>query len=175
MMTNQSCLDAGTGSAGLKKSDLSLLVPLSATVYRLPVAAKSATDLGGSDSRGATAPPLRLQALFLCPHFRVMAGCAGAPSGASGSFAPIRQSCATRHPYLLGGRKGWLQSKGATPMLTHLFSLTPSEIQSKIARHRARAIAQLKSKSSLRVRHERYNSEMARARFFEAMLAGGAK
>lgn len=60
-------------------------------------------------------------------------------------------------------------------MLTHLFSLTPSEIQSKIARHRARAIAQLKSKSSLRVRHERYNSEMARARFFEAMLAGGAK
>uniref|UniRef100_UPI00211B21AC hypothetical protein n=1 Tax=Pseudomonas TaxID=286 RepID=UPI00211B21AC len=30
-------------------------------------------------------------------------------------------------------------------------------------------------KSSLKVRTERYNAQMARARFFEAMLAGGAK
>lgn len=60
-------------------------------------------------------------------------------------------------------------------MLARLFSLTPSEIQNKAARHRARAIAQLKRKSSLSVRHERYNAEMARARFFEAMLAGGEK
>lgn len=60
-------------------------------------------------------------------------------------------------------------------MLTRLFSLTPSEVQSKVERHRARAVAQLKSGSSLKVRHQRYNAEMARARFFEAMLAGGAQ
>ncbi|MNN61898.1 hypothetical protein D3C76_1639300 [compost metagenome] len=50
-------------------------------------------------------------------------------------------------------------------MLTRLFSLTPSEIQNKAERHRARALSQLKSKSSL--------AEMTRARFFEAMLVGG--
>lgn len=60
-------------------------------------------------------------------------------------------------------------------MFARLFSLTTPEIQSKIELHRARAVAQLKSKSSLRVRHERYNSEMARARFFESMLVGGAQ
>lgn len=60
-------------------------------------------------------------------------------------------------------------------MLTRLFSLTPPEIQNKIARHRARAISQLKSKSSLKVRHDRYNAEMARARFFEAMLSGAVQ
>ena len=60
-------------------------------------------------------------------------------------------------------------------MLTRLFSLTPSEVQNKVERHRARAIAQLKSESSLKVRHQRYNAEMARARFCEAMLAGCAQ
>lgn len=60
-------------------------------------------------------------------------------------------------------------------MLSHLFALTPEQIRNKIARHRAMAIAQLRSKSSLKVRTERYNAQMAKARFFEAMLAGGAK
>lgn len=60
-------------------------------------------------------------------------------------------------------------------MLARLFSLTPSEVQSKAERHRARAIAQLNTKSSLKVRTDRYNAEMARARFFEAMLSGSAK
>lgn len=60
-------------------------------------------------------------------------------------------------------------------MLSHLFTLTPEQIRNKIARHRAMAIAQLRSKSSLKVRTARYNAQMAKARFFEAMLAGGAK
>lgn len=60
-------------------------------------------------------------------------------------------------------------------MLTRLFSLTPSEVQNKVERHRARAFAQLKSGSSLKVRRQRYNSEMARARFFESLLVGGAQ
>ncbi|MVF49286.1 hypothetical protein F9Z43_08110 [Pseudomonas monteilii] len=60
-------------------------------------------------------------------------------------------------------------------MLTRLFTLSPSEVQKRAERHRARAVAQLKSKSSLKVRRHRYNSEMARARFFESLLAGGAQ
>jgi hypothetical protein len=116
-------------------------------------------DLGGSNSKGATAPPLRLQALFLRPHSCVMAGCAGAPSGASGSFTPIRQSCATRHPSLLGGRKEWLQSKGATPM-EH--ALIPSAIRAFA--HRRMALSALRANSSLSVRLTRYNAAMAKAR-----------
>ena len=124
-------------------------------------------DLGGSNSKGATAPPLRLQALFLCPHSRVMAGCAGAPSGASGSFTPIRQSCATRHPYLLGGRKEWLQSKGASPM----HALIPSSFRAFA--HRRMALIALRANSSLSTRLKRYSHHMSIARTLEA--AWGAK
>jgi hypothetical protein len=35
MMTNQSCLNAGTGTAALKKSALSLLVPLISPVLMI--------------------------------------------------------------------------------------------------------------------------------------------
>ncbi|NWD66390.1 hypothetical protein HX870_01975 [Pseudomonas gingeri] len=59
--------------------------------------------------------------------------------------------------------------------MLNIFDLSPSEIRNKAERHRARAIAQLSTKSSLKVRTERYNAEMARARLFESMLAGGAK
>lgn len=131
-------------------------------LYGHSVTANSVTDLGGSTSKGATAPPLRLQALFLCPHSHVMAGCAGAPPGASGSFTPIRQSCATRHPYLLGGRKEWLQSKGATPMTT----LIPSAI--RVLAHRRMALSALRANSSLSVRLTRYNAHMAIVRSLEA-------
>lgn len=59
-------------------------------------------------------------------------------------------------------------------MLNHAFlaSLTPEQIQHKIDVHRSRAFAQLRKNSSLRVRTERYNGEMARVRFYEAMLKG---
>jgi len=120
-------------------------------------------DLGGSNSKGATAPPLRLQALFLRPHSCVMAGCAGAPSGASGSFTPIRQSCATRHPSLLGGRKEWLQSKGATPMK---HALIPSKIRAFV--HRRMALSALRASSSLSTRLALYNANMIIARALEA-------
>ncbi|KPB72511.1 hypothetical protein ACKUFS_20860 [Pseudomonas cannabina] len=62
-------------------------------------------------------------------------------------------------------------------MLDHVFlaSLTPEQILHKIDVHRARAFSQLRKKSSLKVRTERYNAEMARARFYEAVLNGGAK
>lgn len=56
--------------------------------------------------------------------------------------------------------------------MLNIFALNPSDIQHKIERHRARAVAQLKTKSSLKVRTERYNAEMARVRFYEAMLKG---
>ena len=125
-------------------------------------------DLGGSNSKGATAPPLRLQALFLCQHSRVMAGCAGAPSGASGSFTPIRQSCATRHPSLLGGRKEWLQSKGATPMQ---HALIPSKVRAFA--HRRMALSALRANSSLSTRLARYNAHMDIVRTLEN--AGGAQ
>ncbi|PYD04229.1 hypothetical protein DND90_07495 [Pseudomonas syringae pv. maculicola] len=51
--------------------------------YSLAVAANSATGLGGSNSTRRNSAPITIAgAFFLCPHSRVMAGCAGAPSGA---------------------------------------------------------------------------------------------
>ena len=73
--------------------------------YSPSVATQSATGLGGPTTKGATAPITRLQALFLCPLFCVMADCAGTPSGVPVPFVPVRQPCAIRHPNLLGGRR----------------------------------------------------------------------
>lgn len=49
--------------------------------YSLLVAANSATGFGDPDRKGAQAPPLRLQALFLCPHSYFMVAVRGRPSG----------------------------------------------------------------------------------------------
>lgn len=62
-------------------------------------------DLAVQTDIGATAPPIRLQALFLCPHSRVMAGCAGTPSGVPGPISLVRQPCAIRHPYSVWRQK----------------------------------------------------------------------
>lgn len=146
------------------------------TGYLLIVAANSATGRRNPNSRRRIGAPFQSQALFLCPRYLVMAAVRGQTSVWPGPFLPgipTPRIAATQ-----SRRKDFGSSsnqEGATSMFARLFSLTTPEIQSKIELHRARAVSQLKSKSSLKVRHERYNSEMARARFFESLLAGGAQ
>ena len=67
--------------------------------YPLTVAANSATGLGNPISKGATAPPSRLQALFLCLQFCVMAAVRGRSSGLPGSFTPVYQPVHSCHPF----------------------------------------------------------------------------
>ncbi|SDZ23537.1 hypothetical protein SAMN03159453_02859 [Pseudomonas sp. NFIX28] len=64
--------------------------------YPAAVAANSATGFG--DPRYlAHRRPIRQQALFLCPPFRVMAAVRGRPSGLPGSKFPVRQPAHSCH------------------------------------------------------------------------------
>lgn len=176
MMNNQTCHAAGLGSLGLKKTPLPLLVPLSVEVYRPRVAAKSVTGRRNPSKQKAHSALDSISGVFLRLRFRFMAAVRGQTSVWPGFLLP-RYSYPT-HSCHLSRRKDRGSSsiaEGATPMLTHFFPLTPEQIQTKIEVHRARAFAQLRNKSSLKVRTERYNEQMARARFYEALLAGGAE
>lgn len=144
--------------------------------YGSAVAANSATGFGDPITVRRTSAPLMIAGAFFVPAHPVYGGCARETFESAGCltsrFANLRTAATLNRLATIRGSSSTL---GATPMLSHLFQLTPEQIRNKIARHRAMAIAQLRSKSSLKVRTERYNAQMARARFFEAMLAGGAK
>ena len=146
------------------------------TGYLSLAAANSAAGRRNPNSRRRIGAPFQSQALFLCPRCSVMAAVRGQTSVWPGPFLPgipTPRIAATQSRRKDSGSSS--NPEGATSMFARLFSLTTPEIQSKIELHRARAVSQLKSKSSLKVRHQRYNSEMARARFFESLLAGGAQ
>jgi hypothetical protein len=135
--------------------------------YALAVAANSAAGFG-DPSYLAHKRPIRQQALFLCPPFRVMAAVRGRPSGLPGSKFPVRQPAHSCHPNSFGDDQWQLHLKlGALPMRT----TNPSKIRA--AAHRAMARAALHANSSLRSRLARYNSHMEKARALEA--TGGVK
>lgn len=147
------------------------------TVDYIPVVpAKSATGRGNPFKQKAHRRPISNVGVFFRPHSSFMAAVYGQTSVWPGSFCPgISTPCIAATQSRGKDRGSSSKAKGAPPMLTHFFSLTPEQIQTKIEVHRARAFAQLRKKSSLKVRTERYNQQMARARFYEALLAGGAK
>lgn len=144
--------------------------------YGSHVAANSATRLGGLNCPRRYSAHLCIAGAFFVPASQLYGGLRGSTSVCAGSLG--RRSANPAQPttqLCLAAVGGGPFVQGATPMLTRLFTLTPSEVQKRAERHRARAVAQLKSKSSLKVRRQRYNSEMARARFFESLLTGGAQ
>lgn len=108
--------------------------------------------------------PIRQQALFLCPLFCFMAAVCGQASAWPGSKfpgIPTPHTAATQ-----SRRKDRGSSKnelGATPM---------HPVRNLSASHadawKARALAALRSNSSLSVRLARYNAAMAKARALEA-------
>lgn len=140
-----------------------------ARVYCLPVAANSATGFG-DPSNLAHKRPIRQQALFLCPQSVFMAAVRGRPKGLPGSKFPVRQPAYSCHPQSFGDDTWQLQTKlGAIPMK---HATNPSS--SHAAAYRARALAALRSNSSLSVRLKRYNEAMAKARALEAQEVGHA-
>lgn len=156
--------------------DLPTVALLKSRRYSFVVAANSATGFDGPTNPRRTGAPITIAGAFFVPAHPVYGGCAQDTFGCAGfldSRSANPRTAATLSCFAAIG--GSSSNQGASPVLNLLFSLTPPEIQNKIERHRARAVAQLKSQSSLKVRHQRYNAEMARARFFEAMLAGGAQ
>ena len=141
------------------------------SMYRRLVAANSASGCGSPTSKRRYSAPITIAGAFFTPAILFYGGCAwGAFERAGFLLSRSSTPAHSRHPIRVEANRGGSSTIGATPM--NIFALSPSDIQHKIERHRARAIAQLKTKSSLKVRTERYNAEMARARFYEAMLKG---
>ncbi|MGE8052313.1 hypothetical protein ACQKPT_29010 [Pseudomonas monteilii] len=159
MMTNHPCACAGMGLLGLKKA----LVSFEIGLYRLLVAANSATGRGNPNKQKAHGAPFRLQALFLCPQSSFMAAVRGQTSVWPGSFCPgISTPRIAATPSRGKDRGSSSPAKGATPM----HALIPSKIRALA--HRKMALSALRASSSLSVRLKRYNHHMDQARALEA-------
>lgn len=163
MMINQTCVDAGTGSAGLKKA----LVSNTVGMYCPPVAAKSVTGRENPSKQKAHSAQDSISGVFLCPRFRFMAAVRGQTSVWPGFLLP-RYSHPTHSCHLSRekDRGSSSKSKGASPMQFSPTQNLPVKAD-KAAAHRAMAMAALRANSSLSVRLKRYNHHMDQARALE--------
>lgn len=140
--------------------------------YSPAVAANSATGFG-DPSNLAHKRPIRTQALFLCPPFRVMAAVRGRPSGLPGSKFPVRQPAHSCHQNRLATIRGSSKPNLEQHPMKHDPALNPSASRQRAAAHRAMAFAALRSDSSLSSRLSRYNHHIRIARSLET--TGGAQ
>ena len=132
--------------------------------YRSPVAANSATDLGGSISKRRNSAPIRSAGAFFMPAIQSYGGLRRSTLGCVGFLLP-RSANPVQFATLscLAADSGGSSAEGATPMTT----LIPSKIRA-IA-HRRMALSALRANSSLSVRLKRYNDHMSQARALEAL------
>lgn len=143
--------------------------------YIAPVAANSATDLGGSISKRRNSAPITIAGAFFVPAFRCYGGLRRSTFGCVGfrlprSANPVQLATLS----CLAAERSGSKVNGATPMQ---FSRTQnpsttSGTSGKAAAHRAMAIAALHADSSLSVRLRRWNHHMTIARSLETV--GGA-
>lgn len=148
-----------------------LVALLKSRRYAPAVAANSVTGFDGP-SNLAHRRPIRQQALFLCPQFRVMAAVRGRPSGLPGSKFPVRQPAHSCHLKSFDGDSWQLHLNLEYRLMKHANALNPSSNSSRAAAHRAMAMSALHANSSLSTRLARYNQHMSKARTLEN--AGGA-
>lgn len=133
--------------------------------YGLVVTAKSATDLGGSNSKRRNSAPITIAGAFFAPAFLCYGGLRRSTLGCAGfrlprSANPVQLATL---PCLAADRSGSIEVNGATPMN---YALNPSAI--RVFAHRRLALSALRANSSLSVRLARYNSHMAIVRTLEA-------
>lgn len=137
--------------------------------YRSPVAAKSATDLGGSISRRRNSAPITIAGAFFVPASLSYGGLCRSTLGCAGLRLP-RSANPMQLATLIclaAERGGSSEVNGATPMTT----LIPSAIRALA--HRRMALSALRASSSLSVRLKRYNHHMDQVRALESQ--GGAQ
>lgn len=133
--------------------------------YRSPVAAKSATDLGGSTSRRRDSAPITIAGAFFVPASLRYGGLRRSTLGCAGLRLP-RSANPMQLATLIclaAERGGSSEVNGATPMKQ---ALIPSAIRALA--HRRMALSALRANSSLSVRLKRYNHHMDQARALEA-------
>lgn len=140
------------------------------TAYIDCVAANSATGFDGPTSTRRTEAPLPTAGAFFVPAARVYGSCARETARSAGILVPRSVNlriAATLHDRLTAVRGSSKSVQGATQMKSTI-------IRSRIAAHRAMALAALRSDSSLKVRLDRYNAHAEKARALEAMLCNSA-
>ena len=135
--------------------------------YALPVAANSANGFDGPKYPRRTSAPSQTAGAFFVPVARVYGGCALETVRSAGflGYRSVNQRTAATLNRLTAVC-GSSTIQGAIPMTT------PRNSSTHAAAWKARALAALRSNSSLSVRLRRYNEAMARARAIEL---GGAK
>lgn len=163
---------AGTNEKiALKTGDersISLVARNRSRGYGSPVAANSATDLGGSNSKRRNSAPITIAGAFFVPATMCYGGLCGSTFVCAGLRLPRSANPMQLATLIcLAAERGGSKVNGATPMST----LIPSRIRA-IA-HRRMALSALRANSSLSVRLKRYNHHIAQARALEAQ--GGAQ
>ncbi len=138
--------------------------------YGLSVAANSATDLGGSNSKRRNSAPITIAGAFFAPAFSCYGGLRRSTLGCAGFRLP-RSANPVQLATLLclaAVRSGSNEVNGATSMK---YALIPSAIRALA--HRRMALSALRANSSLSVRLARYNTHMTIVRTLET--SGGVQ
>jgi hypothetical protein len=147
------------------KQSISFLASSRTRRYGLPVAANSATDLGGSLSKRRNSAPITIAGAFFVPAFSCYGGLRRSTLGCAGFRLP-RSANPVQLATLICLAADWSGSNevnGAPPMK---HALIPSAIRAFA--HRRMALSALRANSSLSARLARYNSHMAIVRTLEA-------
>jgi hypothetical protein len=133
--------------------------------YCASVAANSATDLGGSNSKRRNSAPITIAGAFFVPAMMCYGGLCGSTFVCAGLRLPRSANpMQLATPICLAAERGGSSEvNGATPMTT----LNPSAIRAFA--HRRMALSALRANSSLSVRLKRYNAHMTIVRALEAV------
>ena len=131
-------------------------------LYVEHVAANSATDLGGSNSKRRNSAPIPIAGAFFVPAFSCYGGLRRSTLGCVGFLLP-RSANPVQLATLscLAADRGGSSAKGSTTMT----SFIPSAIRAFA--HRRMALSALRANSSLSARLTHYNNHMAIARNLE--------
>lgn len=152
------------------EQSITFLASSRARRYGLSVAANSATDLGGSNSKRRNSAPITIAGAFFAPAFSCYGGLCRSTHGCAGfrlprSANPVQLATL---PCLAADRSGSSEVNGATPMK---HALIPSKVRAFA--HRYMALSALRANSSLSFRLARYNAHMAIVRTLET--SGGVQ
>lgn len=137
--------------------------------YGSPIAANSASGLGGLNCTRRNSAPITIAGAFFVPAFSCYGGLRKSTLGCAGllvrrSANPVQSATLI----CLAADSGGSSVQGASPMK---YALTSSKIRALA--HRRMALCALRADSSLSVRLKRYNDHMTIVRALE--VQGGAE
>jgi len=144
------------------------LHPVIACVYFKNDVAKSTSRFGDRNRQRRTSAHTHDDGAFFVPAHLRYGGCVGETFGSAGSFVPGSPTPAQTATPCLATAVAVPKSDKGTDIMKHPIS---TFLERRAASHRAMAYAALRADSSLRVRRNRYNRHIEKARAAEAALS----